>query len=347
MFRLIVRWLNAAMSSLLIKRLPYGLGIVLILLSPCIARAEAPDFAEEELATVEEPESDQTTEATDVSAGDANPSITLTGQVWRTKPGIVFLKTPVGLLTLSSKTTLKNVLASQAVTFWVHDVHSAIDIRKRSDGSLIHRYLGGPFKRSDGDPTKLLRWSPEGEKAVAFGAYERSLAGFREGDPITVEVDETDTVIGVHDVQFDLQIGQLPAGQSAAHLVLTGTVDKLKSNFIFLRTPIGIINVNAKIGIKDARVGHTMTLYIHARHMVADVSAPHAPSTTRRFVTGPLEFATPDRTSVKLWTPEGEQIYPLDSVHHGKTALAGLKEGHTITAELNGRGDVVDFHRPH
>jgi hypothetical protein len=105
--------------------------------------------------------------------------------------------------------------------------------------------------------------------------------------------------------------------------------------------------VNAKIGIKDARVGHTMTLYIHARHVVADMSAPHAPSTTRRFVTGPLEFATPDRTSVKLWTPEGEQIYPLDSVHHGKTALAGLKEGHTITAELNGRGDVVDFHRPH
>ncbi|MCP9472613.1 MAG: hypothetical protein NNA30_07770 [Nitrospira sp.] len=335
------------MVSFLISRLFYGLGIVLILLSPCLARAESPDFAEEESATVEEPESDQATEATDVSISDANPSITLTGQVWRTKPGIVFLKTPVGLLTLSSKTTLKNVLASQAVTFWVHDVHSAIDIRKRSDGSLVHRYLGGPFKRSDDDPTKLLRWSPEGEKAVAFGAYERSLADFREGDPITVEVDETDTVIGVHDVQFDLQIGQLPTGRSAAHLILTGTVDKLKSNFIFLRTPLGIINVNAKIGIKNARVGQTMTLYIHERHMVADLSAPHAPSTARRFVTGPLEFAAPDRTSLKLWTPEGEQIVPIDSATHGKTALAGMKEGHSITAELNERGAVVDFHLPH
>lgn len=335
------------MVSSLVSRLCYGLGIVLILLSPCIARAEAPDFTEEESTTVEEPESDQATEATDVSVGDANPSITLTGQVWRTKPGIVFLKTPVGLLTLSSKTTFKNVLASQAVTLWVHDVHYAIDIRKRSDGSLVHRYLGGPFKRSDDDPAKLVRWSPEGEKAVFFGAYERSLADFREGAPITVEVDETDTVVGVHDVQFDLQIGQLPTGQSAAHLVLTGTVDKLKSNFIFLRTPIGIINVNAKIGIKNARVGQTMTLYIHERHMVADVSASHAPSTARRFVTGPLEFAAPDRTSLKLWTPEGEQIVPIDSAAHGKTALAGVKEGHSITAELNERGDVVDFHLPH
>ncbi len=342
-----LRWVNATMVLVLTKRFSYSLGAILILLSPSIARAKAPDFASEESMTVEEREPDQATETTDVFISDTNPSITLTGQVWRTKPGIVFLKTPVGLLTLSSKTTLKNVLASHAVTLWVHDVHSAIDIRKRSDGSLIHRYLSGPFKRSDVDPTKLVRWSPEGEKAVSLGSYERSLSGFEEGDPLTVEVDETDTVVGVHDVQFDLQIGQLPTGRSDAHLVLTGTVDKLKSNFIFLRTPLGIINVNAKIGIKHAHVGHTLTLYIHGQHMVADLSAPHSPSTARRFVTGPLEFASPDRTAIKLWTPEGEQIYPIDSADHGKTALAHLKEGHSITAELNERGDIVDFHRPH
>lgn len=335
------------MSSFLAKRFFYGLGAVLILLSPCIARAEAPDFALEESMTVNEPEPDQGTETTDTSIIDANPSITLTGHVWRTKPGIVFLKTPVGLLTLSSKTTLKNVLASQAVTLWVHDVHYAIDIRKRSDGSLIHRYLSGPFKRSDDDPTKLVRWSPEGEKTVSLGSHEQSLSRFQEDSPITVEVDETNTVVGIHDMQFDLQIGQLPTGRSDAHLVLTGTVDKLKSHFIFLRTPLGIINVNANIGIKNARVGHMLTLYIHGRHMVADLSDPHSPSTARRFVTGPLEFTSPDRTAIKLWTPEGEQIYPIDSAGHGKTASARLKEGHSITAELNEQGDIVDFYPPH
>ncbi|HET7438685.1 MAG TPA: hypothetical protein VFJ56_04250, partial [Nitrospira sp.] len=76
---------------------------------------------------------------------EVDPSITLRGSVWRTKAGIVFLKTPVGLLTLSSKTTLKDLKASHEVAFWVHERHSVVEIRRRGDGSLVHRYLSGPM----------------------------------------------------------------------------------------------------------------------------------------------------------------------------------------------------------
>src|SRR4030095_14961044 len=76
---------------------------------------------------------------------ETDPSITLKGAVWRTKAGIVFLKTPVGLLTLSSKSALKDLKASHEVAFWVHERHSMIEIRRRSDGSLVHRYLSGPM----------------------------------------------------------------------------------------------------------------------------------------------------------------------------------------------------------
>src|SRR5206468_2221900 len=69
-----------------------------------------------------------------------DPFIELRGAVWRTKAGIVFLKTPVGLLTLTSKTTLKDLKASQEVRFWVHERHSVVEIRNRIDGSLVHRY---------------------------------------------------------------------------------------------------------------------------------------------------------------------------------------------------------------
>ena len=271
-----------------------------------------------------------------------NPSITLKGLLWRTKPGIVFLKTPIGLLTLSSKTTLKDFRASHEVSFWIHDAHIAVDIRNRSDGSLVHRYLGGPFKRDDGADNKLWRWTPDGDKSFNFGAYERPLAAFRDGNSVTVEVDEKGTVIGVHDLQFDLQIGQIPGEGSAAHLLLTGTVSKLKSNFIFFRTPIGVINVNAKIGIKDAKVGQILTLYMHRRNVVADLAAPNSKAVARRFVTGPLAFASPDHASVRLWTPEGEQVYPAD---RGNAALSGVREGSPITVELAGDGTVVDFHR--
>jgi len=279
----------------------------------------------------------------DAAPVEANPSITLKASVWRTKPGIVFLKTPIGLLTLSSKTTLKDFLASQEVFFWIHDAHLAVEIRKRSDNSLVHRYLSGPFKRSGNDESKLLLWTPEGERSFDFGAHVRRLTALREDNPVTVEVDDTGAVIGVHDLQFDLQIGQIPSGASDAQLLLTGTVSKLKSNFIFFRTPVGVVNVNAKIGIKDAKVGQTLTLRIHRRNVVADLATPDTASSVRRFVTGPLEFASPDRAGVRLWTPEGEQVYPTD---RGKPALAGLKEGRPITVVLDGQGEVVEFHRP-
>ncbi len=273
---------------------------------------------------------------------ETNPSIALKGSVWRAKPGIVFLKTPVGLLTLSSKTLLKDMRASQSVFFWIHGASMVVEIRKRADDSLVHRYLTGPVAKNPEDTKNLVRWTPDGETPFHYGTYETQLSALHDGDPVTVEVDDTDTVIGVHDLQFDLQIGQVPPGGSEAHVLLSGTVSKLKSNFIFFRTPVGVINVNAKIGIKNAKVGQTMTLHVHRHSVVADLMPANGTTPVRRFITGPLEFSTPERTGVKLWTPDGEQTFPSD---RGKTALAGSKEGSPITVELNGEGTVVDFHR--
>jgi hypothetical protein len=274
---------------------------------------------------------------------DVNPSIRLTGRVWRAKPGIVFLKTPVGLMSLSSKTTLKTLPASQEVSFVIHEDHVVVDLVRRTDGMLVHRYLTGPFKRDSGDDTKLVRWTPEsGEKAFHLGAYERVLASRKDGESVTVEVDGTDTVIGVHDLQFDLQISQVATPGSKAHLLLTGTISKMKSNFIFFKTPIGIVNVNTKIGIKSAKIGQTMTLHMHNDSIVADLAASRDSTLIRRFITGPLEFATPDRASVRLWTPEGEQTYPAEL---GRSALNGAREGTPITVELDGQGDILEFHR--
>lgn len=309
--------------------------------------SEIPDRAEESAETDSSilPEEEETADLESEPAElepDPNPSIKLMGRVWRAKPGIVFLKTQVGLLSLSSKSTLKSLPASQEVSFVIHNDHLVIDIVKRTDGTLVHRYLSGPLTRSHDDDAQLIGWTPEGERTFRMGGQARALASRKDGDAITVEVDGTNTVIGVHDLQFDLQVGQSATRGSNARLLLTGTISKLKSNFIFFRTPIGIVNVNAKIGIKNAKVGQTMTLHMHDHHVVADLSTSSDAPPHRRFVTGPLEFDTPDRGSVRLWTPEGEQIYPTG---RGKSSLNGIKEGTPITTELNGQGEVVDFHK--
>ncbi len=288
------------------------------------------------------PTTQQETGPTTPGLTEVNPSIMLTGRVWRAKPGIVFLKTPIGLMSLSSKTTLKTLPASQEVSFLIHGDHVVVDIVRRTDGTLVHRYLTGPLRRDSEDGSRLMGWTPEGERAFHMGLHERALASRKDGESVTVEVDGKNTVIGVHDLQFDLQIGQVATNGSKAHVLLSGTISKLKSNFIFFRTPIGIVNVNAKIGIKNAKVGQILTLRMHDHHLVADLSASVESVPIRRFVTGPLEFATPDRASVRLWTPDGEQIYPAEL---GKLVLTGAREGTPITVELDGEGDVIEFHR--
>jgi hypothetical protein len=228
--------------------------------------------------------------ATQESAA-VDPSIRLRGSVWRTKAGIVFLKTPVGMLTLSSKTTLRDLKASHEVLFWIHEQNSVVEIRRRNDGSLLHRYLGGPMT-FDGDNPKTLRWwTPDGNETTHYGTQEDKLGAFHEGDALTVEVDESHTIIGVHDLQYDLQISQVPPSGAQAALVLSGTVSKLKSNFIFFRTPIGIVMVNAKIGVPQVKVGQPLTLQIDGPQVTVHLTA--ASTGSSRINSGPLPSLAP------------------------------------------------------
>ena len=216
----------------------------------------------------------------------SDPYIMLRGSVWRTKTGIVFLKTPIGLLTLSSKTTLKDLKASQEVHFWVHDRHSVVEVRKRTDGSLVHRFLSGPMTSGSDTPRTLRWWGPDGDQTINVGTQEEQLTNHREGDSLTVEVDETNTIRGVHDLQFDLQVSQAPPAGSDVQLLLSGTVTKLKSNFVFVRTPVGLIMLNSKIGIPHVKVGQPLTLHIDHEHVT--VTLPPTKTLTLRRSASPM-----------------------------------------------------------
>jgi hypothetical protein len=210
-----------------------------------------------------------------------NPFIQLRGSVWRTKAGIVFLKTPIGLLTLTSKTTLKDLKASQEVRFWVHERYSVVEIRKRVDESLVHRYLSGPMTSGTDAPRTLRWWGPDGDQTVHVGTQEEHLTDYHEGDLLTVEVDDTNTISGVHDLQYDLQVNQTPPAGADVQLLLSGTVSKLKSNFVFVRTPIGLVMLNSKIGIPRVKVGQPLTLHIDHEHVTVTFPSTETPTPRR------------------------------------------------------------------
>jgi hypothetical protein len=251
--------------------------VVLTFLGP--VRADEPPTPTEmpSLPAIEAPASTPTV----VDPVMIDPFIRLRGSVWRTKAGIVFLKTPIGLLTLSSKTTLKDLKASQEVRFWVHGRHFVVEIRKRDDESLVHRYLSGPMISGTDVPRTLHWWGPDGDQTVHLGTQEERLINYREGDPLTVEVDETNTISGVHDLQFDIQISQAPPVSADVQLLLSGSVSKLKSNFVFVRTPIGLVMLNSKIGIPRVKVGQSLTLHIDHEHVTVTFPSAETPTPRR------------------------------------------------------------------
>jgi hypothetical protein len=259
-------WYIGYLTSLRPLVLASAIAVVMLESSPSGAEStQAGDPA----APAESPSADSL--SSDAGPVEVDPSITLKGSVWRTKAGIVFLKTPVGLLTLSSKTTLKDLKGSHEVFFWLHDRHYVVEIRRRNDGSLVHRYLGGPMTSGPDSARTLRYWAPDGEQTFHYGTQEAKLSAYHEGDQVTAEVDDSQTIIGVHDLQFDLQISQAPPSGSPARVLLSGTVSKTKSNFVFIRTPVGVVMVNAKIGIPPVKVGNSLTLHIDDGRVTVDV----------------------------------------------------------------------------
>jgi len=244
--------------------------VVLTFVGP--VRAEEPSAP----AEVSSPPTIHTSATVDSVRSD--PFIQLRGSVWRTKPGIVFLKTPIGLLTLTSKTALKDLKASQEVYFWVHERHFVVEIRNRVDESLVHRYLSGPMTSGNDAPRTLRWWGPDGDLTVHVGTQEERLTTHREGEPLTVEVDETNTISGVHDLQYDLQVSQIPPIGADVQLILSGTVSKLKSNFVFVRTPIGLVMLNSKIGIPPVKVGQSLKLRVDHEHVTVTFPPPETPT---------------------------------------------------------------------
>lgn len=282
------------------------------------------------------------TEAAEPADAPISPSVQLSGSIWRSKPGIVFLQTPIGPLSLSSKTTFRDIRGSQTITLWIHGSTTVIDIRERGTGTLVHRYVTGMPTFTSDEKKAVTLWTPDGEQSFSLGPFETKITGRPDHQPFTVEVDKAGAIRGLHDVQFDLQVNQIPRTPSQLHLLLNGTVSKLKANYVFLKTPIGIVTVSGKTGVRNAKVGQEMSVWIQERHAAIDLYQDGVTTPSRRFLSGPLTYASAEHDRLTLQTPEGEQSIPLTQ---RPTSLAALKEGVPITVELDHQGALIDIRR--
>lgn len=126
------------------------------------------------------------------------------------------------------------------------------------------------------------------------------------------------------------------------HMKVSGVVSKVQTDLITVKTSWGQMRISSTTAPKNLEVGEEVEMQVNENNVVIDVHRKGDPSHSHRFVSGKLAYASPDRKAIKLWTPEGEKEFDVQT---GRSQLSGIDEGTPIAVELNEQGKVIDIHR--
>lgn len=121
---------------------------------------------------------------------------------------------------------------------------------------------------------------------------------------------------------------------------VSGVISKIHSGRISVTTSWGHMNIQSG-ALADAKVGDEITVWVNENNIVIDAYPKGTPRPYHRWVRGKLTYASADKNSITLWTPEGEKDF---TVKRNRTKFSSYKEGALLTVQLNDKGEVVDVH---
>lgn len=134
-------------------------------------------------------------------------------------------------------------------------------------------------------------------------------------------------------------------GPPKGHLKFSGVVTK-KAGALAVKAPDGSTyqlnpNVSQRHGHEPFKEGDEITVLLNENNAVIDVH-PNGQEGKHRFVTGKLVYVGKMKPEIKLATPEGERVFPIE---RQEIKTGGIEEGSLVTAELNEAGTLIDLHR--
>lgn len=100
----------------------------------------------------------------------------------------VTVKTSWGQIVTSSATAPSNLKVGEEVDMQVSGNNAAIDVHRKGEKALSHRYLSGNLTYASSDKKEITLWTPEGEKTFGVQTGRSKLSAFEEGAPITIEL---------------------------------------------------------------------------------------------------------------------------------------------------------------
>lgn len=279
--------------------------------------------------------------ATQVSADDQVWTTKVSGVISQMRSGLIMVTTSWGTMSIQSD-ALTEAKVGDGITVWVNENNVVIDAYPKGAARPHHRWVRGNLTYTSGNQEAITLWTPEGKRDFIVKRNRSKFGSFAEGNPITAQLNDKGEVIDVHrQLELELAIAPMPHTDPGSRIKLEGVVVDIKSGLVFVQTSVGRYSLTTKTAPHDVTVGDKLMLWISSNNVAVDHHAKGKEG-VHRLITGKLTFASKDLKEITLMTPEGERTF---SVQHGETTLSGMKEGTSITIELNEAGDVIEIRK--
>jgi hypothetical protein len=272
--------------------------------------------------------------------GTKSSHMHVSGVISKIESGITTIKTPWGNMRIASAITPKGLEVGEEVDMQVNENNAVIDIHRKGDKSHAHRFVTGNLAFTSPDHKEIKLWTPEGEKTFDVQTGRSQLSKFQEGEPVTAELNEAGKVIDIHRFSVEIAFDEHPRTKPGYVIQVDGTVTKMDSALVYVKTPAAQYTLMKKYAPADAAVGDHVSLWINEEGMVIDVHGKDkAKAGTHRLIFGKLIRTGPNKNLVKLSTPEGVKEFPLERMEVKTKPIA---DGSNIVVELNEQGTVID-----
>lgn len=269
---------------------------------------------------------------------EAATQMKVSGVVSKMQSGLVTVKTSWGSMTFSLPGSEK-LKVGEEVEMQVNNNNAVIDVHRKGEMTHSHRYVSGALAYTAADRREIKLWTPEGEKTFDVQAGRSKLASMEEGAPVTIELNEAGKVIDIHRLVVEMSFNEQPKTKAGYRVKTHGTVEKIESGVVFVKGPFALYRLSVKTAPRGIAVGDEMDLWLDKDNMVIDHHMK-GHQQAHRLVSGKLIYVGRNKKQIKLWTPEGEKVFPLERL---EVKARPIKEGTMITVELNENGTVVDL----
>jgi hypothetical protein len=275
------------------------------------------------------------------SGGKSATHMKVSGVVSNVASGITTVKTPWGTMKIASTLAPKGLEVGQDVEMQVNENNAVIDVHRKGEKGHAHRFVTGNLAYASPDKKEIKVWTPEGEKAIDVQTGKSKLSALEEGAPVTIELNEAGKMIDIHRFTVEMSFDEHPRTKPGYVIQVDGTVTSIKSGLAHVKTPTAEYTLMSKYAPSDAAVGDQVSLWINEEGMVIDVHGKDKKMAgTHRLIFGKLVYTGKTKEQIKLHTPEGEKVFPLERMEVKTKPIA---EGSNIVVELNEQGSVIDL----